>query len=215
MSDEFTGTRVLVAGVGRCIARALQACVDAFGSAPDIAIFNVDSGPEEAFLDVDDETSLLPTPTLSWRCDGRSRPFPRICSNRAGAGFSPSALIQSNTRTASCHVLHKTTTYRAVGALALSKTLSAELGPFGVTVNTLGTGAIATSRFREVFSRIAEANGDFYEEHIAGRVAEWSIRCMGTIDDMAAAAVFLWSNLAGYITGQVLVVDGGNIESLQ
>jgi 3-oxoacyl-[acyl-carrier protein] reductase len=38
------------------IAKAVQACIDAFGSAPDIAIFNVDSGPKGAFMDVDDET---------------------------------------------------------------------------------------------------------------------------------------------------------------
>src|SRR3546814_8449944 len=51
-------------------------------------------------------------------------------------------------------------TYR-VGALALSKTISAEVGPMGITVNTLGTGAIATPQFKEVFTKIAARS----EEH--------------------------------------------------
>ena len=105
-------------------------------------------------------------------------------------------------------------TYR-VGALALSKTLSAELGPFGITVNTLGTGAIATPQFREVFTKIAEAQGQTYEDHIAARVSAWPVQRMGTPEDMAAAAAFLCSDRAGFITGQVLIVDGGNLEVLQ
>ena len=105
-------------------------------------------------------------------------------------------------------------TYR-IGALALSKTLAAELGPFGITVNTLGTGAIATSQFKEVFSKIAAASGQTYEEHVADRVSDWPIRRLGAPEDMADAAAFLCSDLAGFITGQVLVVDGGALESLQ
>ena len=105
-------------------------------------------------------------------------------------------------------------TYR-VGALALSKTLSAELGPYGITVNTLGTGAIATEQFRTVFTNIAAERGQTYEEHVAERTAEWPVQRMGTPEDMAAAAAFLCSDLAGFITGQVLVVDGGNLETLQ
>jgi len=105
-------------------------------------------------------------------------------------------------------------TYR-VGALALSKTISAELGPMGITVNTLGTGAIATPQFKQVFSKIAEAQGQTYDEHIAERTSHYPIPRMGTTEDMAAAAAFLCSDRAGFITGQVLVIDGGNLEVLQ
>ena len=41
------------------------------------------------------------------------------------------------------------------------------------------------------------------------------MRRIGTPADMGAAAAFLCSDLAGYITGQVLLVDGGIIEALQ
>ena len=105
-------------------------------------------------------------------------------------------------------------TYR-VGALALSKTLSAELGQFGITVNTLGTGAIATEQLKAVFSKIAAAQGRSYEDWVGERSATIPVRRIGTPEDMAAAAAFLCSTRSGFITGQVLVVDGGQIEALQ
>ena len=46
-------------------------------------------------------------------------------------------------------------------------------------------------------------------------MSEWPVQRMGTPEDMAAAAAFLCSDRAGFITGQVLIVDGGNLEVLQ
>jgi len=195
------------------IAKAVGACRDAFGAAPDIAIFNVDSGPKGAFLEVDDETFAAANTNnvmaFRWLVQGV---FPHMKEQ----GWGRILTIGTNSVKQPHRKLPRAAqnTYR-VGALALSKTLSAELGPFGITVNTLGTGAIATPQFKEVFTRIAAGLGQSYEQHVADRVAEWPVRRMGTPQDMADAAAFLCSDLAGYITGQVLVVDGGNIESLQ
>ena len=195
------------------IARAVQACVDAFGAAPDIAIFNVDSGPKGAFLDVDDETFAAANTNnvmaFRWLVQA-------VFPNMRARGWGRILTIGTNSVKQPHRKLPRAAqnTYR-VGALALSKTLSAELGPFGITVNTLGTGAIATPQFRQVFTRIAESEGRTYDELVAARVAEWPVRRMGTPEDMAAAAAFLCSDLAGYITGQVLVIDGGNLEALQ
>lgn len=195
------------------IARAVQACRDAFGSSPDIAIFNVDSGPKGAFLDVDDETFAAANTNnvmaFRWLVQAvwphmKERGWGRILTIGTNSVKQPHRKLPRAAQN----------TYR-VGALALSKTLSAELGPYGITVNTLGTGAIETEQFRTVFTKIAEARGETYEEHIAGRVAEWPVRRMGQPEDMADAAAFLCSDLAGFITGQVLVVDGGNLETLQ
>lgn len=195
------------------IARAVQACIDAFGAAPDIAIFNVDSGPKGAFLDVDDDTFAAANTNnvmaFRWLVQAvfphmRTQGWGRILTIGTNSVKQPHRKLPRAAQN----------TYR-VGALALSKTLSAELGPFGITVNTLGTGAIATPQFRQVFTKIAADNGQTYDQHIAERVAEWPVRRMGTPEDMADAAAFLCSARAGYITGQVLVVDGGNIESLQ
>ena len=195
------------------IERAVQACVEAFGTAPDIAIFNVDSGPKGAFLDVDDDTFAAANTNnvmaFRWLVQAvfphmRAQGWGRILTIGTNSVKQPHRKLPRAAQN----------TYR-VGALALSKTLSAELGPFGITVNTLGTGAIATPQFRQVFTKIAADKGQTYDQHIAERVAEWPVRRMGTPEDMADAAAFLCSARAGYITGQVLVVDGGNIESLQ
>lgn len=195
------------------IGRTVQACERAFGHGPDIAIFNVDSGPKGAFLDVDDETFATANNNnvMAFRWFVQAV-FPHMKNK----GWGRILTIGTNSVKQPHRKLPRAAqnTYR-VGALALSKTLSAELGPFGVTVNTLGTGAIATEQFRKVFTRIAEDRGQTYEDHVATRVAEWPVRRMGTPEDMASAAAFLCSDLAGYITGQVLVVDGGNLETLQ
>lgn len=194
------------------IAQAVAAATEAFGP-PDILIFNVDSGPKGAFLDVDDDTFAAANNNnvmaFRWAVQAviphmQEQRWGRILTIGTNSVKSPHRKLPRAAQN----------TYR-VGALALSKTISAELGPFGITVNTLGTGAIATLQFREVFTKIAAEHGQSYEEHIAERVRHWPIQRMGTPEDMAAAAAFLCSDRAGFITGQVLVVDGGNLEVLQ
>jgi 3-oxoacyl-[acyl-carrier protein] reductase len=194
------------------IASAVKTASETFGS-PDILIFNVDSGPKGAFLDVDDETFAAANNNnvMAFRWTVQAV-FPHM----QGKGWGRILTIGTNSVKAPHRKLPRAAqnTYR-VGALALSKTLSAELGPFGITVNTLGTGAIATPQFRDVFTKIAEAHGQTYDEHIAERTSHYPIPRMGTPQDMAAAAAFLCSDRAGFITGQVLIVDGGNLEVLQ
>ncbi|MBW8297064.1 SDR family oxidoreductase [Sphingopyxis sp.] len=194
------------------IASAVKTASETFGS-PDILIFNVDSGPKGAFLDVDDETFAAANNNnvMAFRWAVQAV-FPHM----QGKGWGRILTIGTNSVKAPHRKLARAAqnTYR-VGALALSKTLSAELGPFGITVNTLGTGAIATPQFRDVFTKIAEAQGQTYDEHIAERTSHYPIPRMGTPQDMAAAAAFLCSDRAGFITGQVLIVDGGNLEVLQ
>lgn len=194
------------------IASAVKMASETFGS-PDILIFNVDSGPKGAFLDVDDETFAAANNNnvMAFRWAVQAV-FPHM----QGKGWGRILTIGTNSVKAPHRKLPRAAqnTYR-VGALALSKTLSAELGPFGITINTLGTGAIATAQFRDVFTKIAEAHGQTYEEHIAERTSHYPIPRMGTPQDMAAAAAFLCSDRAGFITGQVLIVDGGNLEVLQ
>lgn len=195
------------------IGAAVAACRARFGADPAIAVFNIDSGPKGAFLDVDDDTfdAANRNNVMAFRWLVQA-----VYPAMRDAGWGRILTIGTNSVKQPHRKLARAAqnTYR-VGALALSKTLSAELGPFGITVNTLGTGAIETEQFREVFTKIAEARGESYAQHIAGRVAEFPVRRIGTPADMAAAAAFLCSDLAGYITGQVLVVDGGTLEALQ
>lgn len=85
----------------------------------------------------------------------------------------------------------------------LTKALALELGPHGITVNAVPPGFIDTPMLRN-----AEAHsflGGTVEDHIQ----RTPVRRVGRPEDIAAACAFLVSEEAGYITGQILGVNGG------
>jgi 2-hydroxycyclohexanecarboxyl-CoA dehydrogenase len=85
----------------------------------------------------------------------------------------------------------------------LTKALALELGPSGITVNAVPPGFIDTPMLRKAEAR--GLLGGTVEEHI-GRTP---VRRVGTPEDIAAACAFLASEEAGYITGQIVGVNGG------
>ena len=86
------------------------------------------------------------------------------------------------------------------GLIALTKTAAKELGSRGVTVNAVAPGFIET----DMTATLPEAaRASFLSNIVLGRA--------GTPIDVAAAVVFLASEEAAYITGQVLSVDGGMV----
>ncbi len=88
------------------------------------------------------------------------------------------------------------------GVIGLTKALAVEYAPHGITVNTIPPGFIDTP-----MARRADARGDLPSiDAVAKRTP---VRRAGTPDDIAAAAVFLCSDDAGYITGQAINVNGG------
>lgn len=91
------------------------------------------------------------------------------------------------------------------GIVGLSKTLALELGRFGITVNAVAPGFIATDMTDATADRLQLTPEEFRE-----RTAELTpVRRVGTPADVAAAIAFLAGEDAGFITGQVLTVDGG------
>jgi 3-oxoacyl-[acyl-carrier protein] reductase len=87
------------------------------------------------------------------------------------------------------------------GLLAAMKLLARENAAHGVTFNAVLPGRIATDRLAEGEGGIEAAAAAAREEVPAGR--------LGTPEEVAAAAVFLCSHAASYVTGQSLLVDGG------
>jgi 3-oxoacyl-[acyl-carrier protein] reductase len=98
-------------------------------------------------------------------------------------------------------VLVLSSAHRA-GLLAGLKTIARQVAPDGVTVNTLLPGLIATDRARELGADRPEV------------VRELPVRRLGTVEEFAAAAAFLCSDRAGYITGTTLLIDGGASRSV-
>ncbi|MDX6641433.1 MAG: 3-oxoacyl-[acyl-carrier protein] reductase [Solirubrobacteraceae bacterium] len=89
--------------------------------------------------------------------------------------------------------------------LAAFKTVSSEVAADGVTLNTVLPGRISTDRLVSLYGS-AEAAEEVGRQVPAGR--------LGTVQEMAAAAAFLVSDRASYITGQWLAVDGGVMRSI-
>ena len=86
----------------------------------------------------------------------------------------------------------------------LTKSLALEYGSKGVTVNAVPPGFVATPMLRN-----AQHRGDFGNDTLEDIVAATPVRRIGRPEDIAAACAFLTSDEAGYITGQILGVNGG------
>ena len=96
---------------------------------------------------------------------------------------------------ASCEVHYSATKSAVIG---FTKALAKELGPSGITVNCVAPGLIDT-----------DMNSSFTKETINEIVSETPIMRIGTGRDVAESVAFLASDDAGFITGQVLSVNGG------
>ncbi len=86
------------------------------------------------------------------------------------------------------------------GQLGFMRTAAIELAPKGITVNAVLPGNILTEGLEGVGA-----------DYIAKMEASIPMRRLGTVADIANAALFLASEEAGYITGQTITVDGGQI----
>ena len=95
-----------------------------------------------------------------------------------------------------------TTFYAATKAevISLTRRFALVLGPHGITVNAIAPGFIETDM-------ASQSGADF-----AALAAKAMVRRVGTPDDIAAAAAYLVSEEAGFVTAQVLTVDGGRTD---
>jgi 3-oxoacyl-[acyl-carrier protein] reductase len=92
------------------------------------------------------------------------------------------------------------------GLQGLTKTLATELGPFGITANAIAPGFIETAMTQATAERL----GTTIEAMRTDVASTVPVRRSGVPADVANAVAFFAGEEAGYVTGQVLYVDGGD-----
>ncbi|HPG24048.1 MAG TPA: SDR family oxidoreductase [Myxococcota bacterium] len=188
------------------VAAANEAANRTFGP-PDIAIANVHSPSDGDFFEVDEprfhdafqrltvSIALLARAVVPAM---RTRRWGRIVNIASGSAKEPPRELR--------HVLGNTA--RASG-ITLCKSLANELGPDGITVNSIGTGLFRTGFMEDYFDRLADEHATTRERAVEAWCESLPMRRPGRPEEMAGLCAFLCSEWAGYLTGQLITHDGG------
>ena len=121
--------------------------------------------------------------------------LPTMINNKSGKIINISSMW--GVTGASCEVHYSAA---KAGVIGLTKALAKELAPSGITVNAIAPGLIETSM-----------NSNISVEELAAFVNEIPLGRMGSADEVAQLALFLSSDTADYITGQVIGQNGGYV----
>jgi 3-oxoacyl-[acyl-carrier protein] reductase len=100
------------------------------------------------------------------------------------------------------------------GVVGLMKTLSNELGPFGIGVNVICPGYTRTDRLVELASRLSQQEGVPQETIYSRWTSQIPMGRLGEPSEFASVVAFLCSDRSSYVTGTCLQVDGGVVKGV-
>lgn len=185
------------------VARAVALVTEKFG-APDIAISNVQDNVAGDFDDVsdDDFKRFFDAYAMSVVYLARevipvmkSKGWGRFVAIGSGAAKEPEGMIK--------HILANTARPAAVGFI---KTLSDEVARHGITVNSVGPGWIGTDNMFAYLEKKMNVKPNELDQFLKGVVPAGRV---GTPEEIGSLITYLCSDLAGYISGEWIAVDGG------
>lgn len=96
-----------------------------------------------------------------------------------------------------------------LAVVGFAKTLANEVGPHGITVNTIAPGYTGTDRLQDLVVLTASREGRSSEQVLEQWASDVPLRRIARPEEIASATIFLCSEAASYITGVTLAVDGG------
>jgi 3-oxoacyl-[acyl-carrier protein] reductase len=185
-------------------------------AAPDIAIFTPVAPPSGGFDAFDDAAyddaytnivkafrhfALAVVPAM------KERRWGRIVTIGSGAAKSPARASVLNFD----YILANTV--RPAG-LGLSRSLADELGPFGITVNTVAPGFIDTGDAYAAFFEQCARDADMpYEAFMEAFLRRIPANRFGRPEEVGSLVAFLCGQDAGYVSGQYIVADGGFMQA--
>jgi 3-oxoacyl-[acyl-carrier protein] reductase len=146
---------------------------------------------------------------LRWKVDLTKRLVPHFINHEYGRIL----FVESQSIKQPIPSLVLSNAFRA-GVAGFSKTLSLEIADQGITINILAPGSHETPAIERVIKKRAEDSGKSSDEVKAELEQSIPVRRMGTGSEFASLATWLLSPLSGYVTGQTISHDGGNIKGL-
>lgn len=100
------------------------------------------------------------------------------------------------------------------GVMNFGKTAATELGPFGITVNTIMTGRVMTDRLESIMKMNADRQGMTYESMVQKTKQMIPTGNISSVDDFVKTIAFLASEHSSYLNGVALPLDGGAMKSV-
>jgi len=184
----------------------VDGAIDRYGRI-DILVNN--AGGSSGFAPVSELSDEAWNEALNWMLNATFRATRRALPDMLSRGWGRIINISSvegkliNKSTVCHYIVNK----HAINAF--TKVVAFENGPFGITSNAILPGAIETDLMTGAGADAAKSLGMTYEEYIDSYAQEAAIKRINTVEEIAAVAVLLASEIGGGITGALMDVHGG------